>query len=447
MARRSCLSPSEILQLLGTAPTTVAKLRELDEHLNLCARCRAHLRSCLEGACAGAAHLLTSASDCPLDEDLVRYVQGRFSRAAGLRLEEHLASCAPCAAAVGDLIAFSQSATGTRSRRRPLLLLGVAAAVAVGWFGLGGIYQSHPSPERVAAVADSATVEDMLSLPEHGEARDRDPFPSPAQPRPSEPFRFESTTRPRSNAGPGVVVASLRDGDGDITLFEDGRLVGPANLSPHSQESLRGALRSGRLPATSGHSLVASSGELLGTHSSPDQRFALQSPIGTAVLDPELTLRWHPLDGALGYTVTIVDDESHEEVVESPTLLHPTWSMVDSPKKLERGKVYRWHVVAILRQGRQVRTPVPPGPIAKFRVLEAEAATRIREEVGRHPSSHLVRGVLYAEAGLLDEAEAELGALLKANPGSPLALSLMESLRAIREPEGREPEGREETGQ
>jgi Tfp pilus assembly protein PilF len=46
--------------------------------------------------------------------------------------------------------------------------------------------------------------------------------------------------------------------------------------------------------------------------------------------------------------------------------------------------------------------------------------------------SHLTLGVLYAQAGLLDDAEHELRALLRANPQSALAQKLLRSVRAKR---------------
>jgi hypothetical protein len=47
-------------------------------------------------------------------------------------------------------------------------------------------------------------------------------------------------------------------------------------------------------------------------------------------------------------------------------------------------------------------------------------------------NSHLVRGTMYARAGLLDEAEKELRALLAANPNSKIARELLQSVRAKR---------------
>jgi hypothetical protein len=46
--------------------------------------------------------------------------------------------------------------------------------------------------------------------------------------------------------------------------------------------------------------------------------------------------------------------------------------------------------------------------------------------------SHLTLGGLYAQAGLLDDAERELQLLLRANPQSALAQKLLRGVRAKR---------------
>jgi len=50
-----------------------------------------------------------------------------------------------------------------------------------------------------------------------------------------------------------------------------------------------------------------------------------------------------------------------------------------------------------------------------------------------YASSHLTLGLLYAEAGLLKEAEQELRLLRKANPNSELARTLLRQVQALRQ--------------
>jgi hypothetical protein len=70
----------------------------------------------------------------------------------------------------------------------------------------------------------------------------------------------------------------------------------------------------------------------------------------------------------------------------------------------------------------------PPEPGAEFLILgeagEAEIS-RVRRDWG---DSHLVLGVLYARAGLLQEAEQELRALRQQNPGSGAVAGLLASV-------------------
>ena len=82
--------------------------------------------------------------------------------------------------------------------------------------------------------------------------------------------------------------------------------------------------------------------------------------------------------------------------------------------------------------GREVTAPVPPAPPARFTVLSAAEAGRLAHA----PVSHLVRGVLYADAGLLDDAERELTELKQQNPGSELVQRFVDQLAHARQPTG-----------
>jgi hypothetical protein len=50
--------------------------------------------------------------------------------------------------------------------------------------------------------------------------------------------------------------------------------------------------------------------------------------------------------------------------------------------------------------------------------------------VEKASNSHLVRGAMYARAGLLDDAEKELSTLVAGNPNSRIARDLLQSVRA-----------------
>jgi hypothetical protein len=90
-----------------------------------------------------------------------------------------------------------------------------------------------------------------------------------------------------------------------------------------------------------------------------------------------------------------------------------------------------WQVRA-LRGDEAIVAPAPPAPEARFRVLSQAEAARLADLRGRYADFHLVRGILLAQAGSLDEAERELASLVEANPGIAGAQRLLDSLREQR---------------
>ena len=94
-------------------------------------------------------------------------------------------------------------------------------------------------------------------------------------------------------------------------------------------------------------------------------------------------------------------------------------------------RVYSWQVSAS-KDGQEVSSPAPPAPEAKFKVLEqtqADELARVRQQVA---DSHLTLGLVYARAGLLDDAERELQALAEANRDSAVERNLLRSVKTAR---------------
>src|SRR5262249_16558203 len=121
-------------------------------------------------------------------------------------------------------------------------------------------------------------------------------------------------------------------------------------------------------------------------------------------------------------------DADFNEVAVSPQLSNTVWIVTRS---LERGRTYSWQVTA--RAGdKEVSSPVKPAPEARFMTLDRAKANELANAKSAAAGSHLTLGVLYAQAGLLDDAERELQALLRANPKSTLAQRLLRSVRAER---------------
>jgi hypothetical protein len=88
--------------------------------------------------------------------------------------------------------------------------------------------------------------------------------------------------------------------------------------------------------------------------------------------------------------------------------------------------------VTAVKDGKEIIAPSAPAPEARFKVLEKPQVDELRNLETAAGNSHLVRGTIYARFGLLDDAERELEMLLSANPKSPTARKLLQSLRAIR---------------
>ena len=155
--------------------------------------------------------------------------------------------------------------------------------------------------------------------------------------------------------------------------------------------------------------------------------FSVLEPVGSVLLDERPTFRWSALEGATGYVVEVYDD-AFNLVAASPQLTARSWA---APQALPRGKVYSWQVKA-LKDGQEVKSPRPPAPQARFRVLDRAKADEITRARRSYPSSHLTLALLYADAGLLKEAEQELRLLQKANPDSDLPRALLRQVQALR---------------
>ena len=124
-------------------------------------------------------------------------------------------------------------------------------------------------------------------------------------------------------------------------------------------------------------------------------------PAATAVDEQQPELRW-PLPRGAKSIVTIT--LHGEEIERSGELTAARWRV---PVALPRGEMVRWQV-RIEKGEQSFVLPAPPAPPAIFRVLSArehEELLRARSEAG---GDHLLLGLLYARAGLVDDARREL---------------------------------------
>jgi len=148
----------------------------------------------------------------------------------------------------------------------------------------------------------------------------------------------------------------------------------------------------------------------------------LLRPVATFVRDAHPTLEARPLGGATEYKVTLTNPDTGR-TLPTVSLSSTRWKAAET---LQRGQVYEWQVTA-RSNGRNVQSPY-----ARFAVLETEKANALTRAERANAGRHLTLGVLYAQAGLLDDAEREIAALLKADPQHAAARDLLRELRAKR---------------
>jgi hypothetical protein len=235
-----------------------------------------------------------------------------------------------------------------------------------------------------------------------------------------------NVTAPSTTTNSPTLIAMLKDGASQVRLDTEGKLSGVEQLPLAYQQMVKRALSSqefDRSPLLAG--LTPTEGVPRGSGEEVGSRFFLIEPVRTVTLSEHPTFRWARLTGATSYIVEIYNEE-FDPVASSPRLSQPRWKMAQT---LKRGAIYYWQVKAI-KDGKEMISPHSPAPQVKFRVLDEAKANELWRARQAYGSSHLVLGLLYAEAGLLDEAETEFRALQKENPGSAIASRLLKRARA-----------------
>jgi hypothetical protein len=345
------------------------------------------------------------------------YGRRPFPAAEWLFVSDHLSVCEECRLKVEETVdceatylALKSGVFHTESRWRRLvdaipsfwprsstLIFGSALAtlllVAAGWLGWQAL-QRTKAPPKVAVTSPSPSVS---------------PPVSPA----------------RRSEGASIAIAKLNDGDGQVTLDREGNLSGADHLPPAYQQMIRKALTGqelGRSPLLAG--LIPSGDKPRGDGEVRRVEFSVIEPVGSVTLSDRPTFRWSQLNGATGYLVEVYD-ERLGLATASPQITDHSWT---APQPLKRGEIYYWQVKAV-KDGREVKSPRAPAPQAKFRILDAARANELAQARRAYASWRLILGVLYAKAGLLDEAEREFRALQEDNPNSELVQRLLKQVR------------------
>lgn len=444
------------------------ELLAVGEHLSACAECRGRLGAASARLGAGVAGLragldAAEATDHLPYEQLAAYVDDELNDIDRELVEGHLHLCERCEFEARELRSFAAS---MRPAAAPVP---AAAEASTGWrarlssiFGPENFFARRPAFGAVAAVAavllfaalafillrDRNTSDELAETrptPAAGGVTIQPTPPPAATPTPEASPNADATPRPEASpaatpqqdatptrtpetaetpAPPRPQPPALNDGGQVVTLAANGAVEGLGRLTPDEERAVSRALATGRVELPAGLAeLARRDGALMG--GAAGESFEVGGPAGVVVREARPAFSWKRLEGADAYVVTVYD-AAYEEVARSRPLDGNAWTPAEA---LPRGRTYSWEVVA-LRGGRQVaKSPAPPAPEARFRILGEREAAELEATLARHPRSHLVRGTAYARAGLVADAEREFRALLSANPRSPAARRLLQNLK------------------
>lgn len=369
------------------------------------------------------AALLSAPDDTPYHlstDEMVAYVRGALDEIDLEIAESHLSICPTCLTEVErrategqPVVPVSEKSRVNPGRRVSLSL--------INWW----------QPWRVAAVVSCGIILILLTLwllrskpvshteQAAGPANQSSPQSSPAA---------EAQPSGRPEVLPDAQVAlALNDGNQKVIMDKQGKLAGLERLPSPLQQRIQAALQTGRLEHSPALAQLADPRSTLLSQSGNGVPFKLIGPLGQVVRSEQPTFRWRALAGAQSYTV-IVTDADLNEIATSPPLNTTEWRI---SKPLKEGGTYSWQVTAV-KDGVRVTSPVLPAPQAKFKVIDRSTSEMLQQAQRAYPDSHLTLGVLYAEAGLLDEAEQELRVLVRNNPGARTALKLLQNVKAMR---------------
>lgn len=398
---------------------SAVELLSVSDHLEGCAACRRQIEAASNGEnvfFSLQTEIFGDVSEAThaTAEQTAAYVDGALTDDALQTFNDHLHRCAECAHAVNDLQAFkdqigdqidvmySPASTPRQSetRRRRFSFVPsfavtyptftIAAALAVLIIALSGWLVWRTT--RTEPITQDLAV----SPPETSQ----EPHP-----------------------GEAPIVAQLKDADGEVTLNQTGHISGVDRLPPEYQKIVKDALANQRIDASPAlKELVRASSPLMSSDKD-NVNFSVIEPAGKVLLTDRPSFRWNELKDASSYVVEIYDNQLNLIVASSPLTGH-TWT---TTKSLARGRIYSWQVKAI-KDERTVVAPRPPAPQAKFRIVDSAEAGALAEARRAYSSSHLLLGMLYAKAGLLDDARQEFHELQKANPDSEIVRKLIASL-------------------
>jgi hypothetical protein len=440
----SHLSEDEIARYCGRKMAS-AELLAADKHLAACDSCYARLHDTQGGkdkliAASQAFHITADLESPHLKyEQLAAFVDSQLDDIDRELVESHLEFCAPCATELSDLREVVSQLKGTAAKEMVIprktsfrdrllklrqlpafrtLTLGAAVVTCVALFAfLISLPLRGENAELRAKIAELGQSNEALKEQAATAERLQNEMAT---------LREENERMRQTAPGLEQTQIAINDGGNRITLDAQGNLAG-LQVAPKYEGWIIEALRSGRVKLnTTLTGAVGKSGVLMGDPANP--AFRVIAPINIVMETDRPTFRWKGLEGLATFRVTIFD-EALNKVAESESLTNTQWSLANP---LPRGRTYVWQVRASANN-REVVAPAPGSSRVQFKVLEQAKLEEIERAKQTWAKSHLIMGLLYADAGLLDAAERQFKALLKENPQSPIARKLLRSLESRRQ--------------
>jgi len=397
----------EQVRAYHTRSLSGAELLRVSDHLFQCEACQAWILQDSDlgtAAAAVSARLQSEAGGFThlTYDEIAAYVDGQASGGEAEWVRLHARECAACAADLHEIQSLKTFLDASRSG------LPQPAYPARFWRAIHGW-------QAVFVFAAAAACVMLVALAIRPRAAHLTAKLEPAK----------QVRRDAAPAAPAAAGAVIRDGNRTITLSAAGPVGGLEDLPVGLRTAVERALATGRIetPRTVA-GLAAKRGVLLGP-STTAAGVELLQPVGIIVETSQPVFSWKPLAGA-EYRVSVYDSD-FQQVAGSKWIQQTEWQ---TPVALRRGARYVWQL-SVRRDGSEFTVPAPPDPEARFQVLDAAREAELNQWRSAWRDSHLVMGVAYAQAGLLNEAKREMQAVVDENPASAKVAALAASLNRL----------------
>jgi len=385
-------------------------------------------------------------SDHLSDDDIVRYRNKLNTAQELLRMDDHACECASCRKRLAENYGTEHALLPGRMEVPPDIQDRATGHLA--YEQMEAYVDCQLSPDQIDDVRAHVSVcqtcaEEVLDL-EDFRRQMQQPAVTPAvrpepRHRPVFPMRQAAAVAALGLAAlliylwqrhgglsrSNVEVARVATGDGPAKIDDSQVAPEMASLSPQARLAVAEAIEHRELHLPTGLAGLRGQAQTLLGPSDDGERFAVLAPVGEVVIDARPDFRWQPLKGAASYSVAIFDAGLHE-AQSSPTLHTTQWQPV---QPLQRGHTYQWQVTAKMKDGTTVISPRPPSAEARIQILQQPAADELERFRQAHAQAHLVLGILYAQAGMLTDAETELAKVPSEDPRHDTAQTLLNGVR------------------